>query len=53
MTMLIRTNRLNLELHRADIYLKVTVFGWTYETFRQFWRGGSRTSELYRAGSEP
>ncbi|TBX81896.1 hypothetical protein E0I74_04940 [Rhizobium laguerreae] len=51
--MLIKTKRLELEFHRADIYLNVTAFGWTYVTFLQFWRGGSRTTELYKAGLEP
>lgn len=49
----IRTKRLDLEIHRADIYLKATAFGWTYETFRQFWRGGFWTSEFHKTGAEP
>jgi len=49
----LKTKRLELEIHRADLYLNVTAFGWTYVSFLQFCGGGSRTTELYKAGSEP
>ncbi len=51
--MIIKTKILELEIHRADIYLKAIAFGWTYEAFKQFWRGGLGSSEFYRSATKP
>ncbi|NEJ96247.1 MULTISPECIES: hypothetical protein [Rhizobium] len=52
MTMHINSKRIEIELYRDSLWLRLSFFGWTFQTFRDFSGRGTSATDWIKHGAQ-